>query len=136
MSRHSKTLHGDDVDVVVAARTLSPEDSGKTFFLDLAAGFNVNLPPPEAGLQYEFIVKTAPTGAGYTVTATGNIVKGHVLTVDVNSATDPDFDTTAVDVLTFVVNKAVAGDRAKLICDGATWYMAAACSVFDAITLA
>jgi hypothetical protein len=70
------------------------------------------------------------------VTATGNIVKGHVLTTDVNSATDPDFDTTAVDVLTFVANKAVAGDRARLVCDGSIWYMEAACSVFDAITLA
>jgi hypothetical protein len=135
MSRQSKSLYMDNAEVLVAARALSNEDSGKTFFLSLAGGFNVSLPAPELGLEFEFIVKTAPTSA-YTVTATGNIVKGHVLTTDVNSATDPDFDTTAVDVLTFVANKAVAGDRAKFSCDGTNWYMRAECSVFDAITLA
>lgn len=135
MSRVSPSIKGDQYEILAAARALSADDHGKTFFLNLAGGFNVSLPPPELGLEFNFVVKTAPTTA-YTVTATGNIVKGHVLTVDVNSATDPDFDTTAVDILTFVANKAVAGDSAKFVCDGAIWYMRAECSVFDAITLA
>lgn len=140
MSRES-LIFGEKVEVLSAARVLSREDHGKTFFLNLAGGFNVDLPAPEAGLEIKFVVKTAPTTA-YTVTArdaagaAANIVKGHVLTTDVNSATDPDFDTTAVDVVTFVANKAVAGDRACLICDGTNWYLEAACSVFDAITAA
>lgn len=135
MSRHSKSLYTDDAEVLVAARTLSNEDSGKTFYLSLAGGFDVDLPPPELGLKFKFVVKTAPT-TSYTITATGNIVKGHVLTTDVNSATDPDFDTTAVDIITIVANKAVAGDYVNLECDGAVWYFSAACSVFDAITAA
>lgn len=140
MSRES-LIFGDKAEVLSAARVLSREDHGKTFFLNLAGGFNVDLPAPEIGLQINFVVKTAPTTA-YTVTArdaaaaAANIIKGHVLTTDVNSATDPDFDTTAVDVLTFVANKAVAGDRATLICDGTNWYLSAECSVFDAITAA
>lgn len=141
MSRISPSLKSEEFEIVKAAKTLSADDHGKTLFLDLAAGFNVNLPSPELGLKFKFVVKTAPTGS-YTVTArdaagaAANIIKGQVLTVDVNSATDPDFDTTAVDILTFVLNKAVAGDWATLECDGTNWYVVAGCSVFDAITMA
>lgn len=141
MSRQSKSIHSDDAEVLTAARKLTSDDNGKTFYLNLAGGFNVDLPAPELGLKFTFVVKTAPTTA-YTVTArdaagsAANILKGHVLTTDVNSATDPDFDTTAVDILTFVANKAVAGDKAELVCDGTNWYHSAMCSVFDAITAA
>lgn len=135
MSRLSPSIAGDRCEILTAARSLSADDTGKTFFLNLAGGFDVKLPAPELGLQFEFIVKLAVT-SNLTITATGNLIKGHVLTTDVNSATDPDFDTTAADVITFVANKAVAGDRVKLISDGSFWYHEAACSVFDAITLA
>ena len=63
MSRQSKTIHTDSMEVLASARTLSNEDSGKTFFLNLAGGFDVALPPPELGLVFEFVVKTAPTTA-------------------------------------------------------------------------
>lgn len=134
MSRVSPSIKGDNCEILTAARVLTADDHGKTFFLNAAGGFDVDLPAPELGLEFEFIVKTAVT-SNLTITATGNLIKGHVLTTDVNSATDPDFDTTPVDVLTFVANKAVAGDRLRLICDGTYWYHEAACSVFDAITL-
>jgi hypothetical protein len=141
MSRISTSIRGDYAEVLTAARTLSAEDDGKTLFLSLAGGFNVNLPAPEAGMKFKFVVKTAPT-TSYTITArdaaaaAANILKGHVLTTDVNSATDPDFDTTAVDIITLVANKAVAGDVVELECDGTFWYFSAKCSVFDAITAA
>jgi hypothetical protein len=135
MSRLSPSIAGDRCEILTGARQLSTDDFGKTFFLDLAAGFDVDLPAPALGAELEFIVKTAVTG-NLTLTATGNLIKGHVLTTDVNSATDPDFDTTAADIITFVANKAVAGDRVRLISDGTYWYHEAACSVFDAITLA
>jgi hypothetical protein len=141
MSRISPSIRGDSVEVLAAARRLSADDDGKTLYLNLVGGFNVDLPAPEAGLKFKFIVKLAPTTA-YTVTArdaagaAANILKGHVLTTDVNSATDPDFDTTAVDILTFAANKAVAGDVVEFECDGTIWYFSAKCSVFDAITAA
>jgi hypothetical protein len=141
MSRISPSLKSEEFEILAAAKTLSADDHGKTFFLNLAGGFNVNLPAPEIGLKFRFMVKTAPT-TSYTITArdaagaAANIIKGQVLTVDVNSATDPDFDVTAVDILTFVLNKAVAGDWATLECDGAIWYVVAGSSVFDAITMA
>lgn len=119
--------------VLSAADTLTDSDSGKTFFLNLAAGFEVVLPSPRAGVNFEFIIKTAPTGA-YTITSSTDLIYGQVYTTDVDSATDPDFATTAVDDINFVANKAVIGDSLKLVSDGTYWYASAFCSVFDAIT--
>jgi hypothetical protein len=111
MSRLSKTLHTDDAEVLVAARKLLVEDSGKTLFLNLAAGFQVDLPAPEAGLKYKFVVKLAPTAGGYTIKSNNTsgsataLIKGHVLSADLNAASDGDIDTTAIGTLTFVQSK-------------------------------
>lgn len=140
MSRQSNTIHSDLAEVVSAARKLTIDDHGKTFFLNLAAGFQVDLPAVEAGLRYKFVVKTAPTGAGYTVKSNNTsgsataLIKGHVLSADLNAASDGDIDTTAIGTLTFVVNKAVAGDWCELECDGTNWFYSARASVFDGFT--
>lgn len=136
MSRVSKSVLSDDFEVLAAARVLNAEDNGKTFFLNLAGGFQVTLPAPELGLKFSFVVKTAPTTA-YTIVTNGssNIMKGQVLTVDVNSATDPDFEATGGDTFSFVALKAIAGDQVDFVCDGAVWYAVANTSVFDAATI-
>ncbi len=121
-------------EVVITTNVITAAESGKTFYLDLAGGFVSTLPAVALGLRFKFIVKTAPTGSYTIVPASGTIFKGHVLTTDVNSGTDPDFDTTAVGTLTFVLNKAVAGDWIEVECDGTNWFYSARCSVFDAIT--
>jgi hypothetical protein len=139
MSRESKTITGDNVLILAGGYTLSAEDSGKKVFLNLAGGMAIKLPAPEAGLEFTFIVKTALTSAA-TITAVdgagtaANIIKGHVLSADLNAASDGDIDTTAVDVITLAANKAVAGDRVHVVCDGTIWYYSAAVSVFDAVT--
>lgn len=121
--------------VVITTKSVLSSENGCKFFLDLAAGFVVTLPAVALGLEYEFILRTAVTGSTTIVCpAAAALFKGHVLTNDVNSATDSDFDTTAVATLTFVLNKAVAGDRIKIISDGVNWFYKAECSVFDAIT--
>lgn len=121
--------------VLVTTKAVLVAEHGKTFFLDLAGGFVVTLPAVAVGLKYSFVVKTAPT-TSYTIVCPGAaaLFKGHVLTDDVNSATDSDFDTTAVATITLVLNKAVAGDRVDVVCDGVNWHYHAECSVFDAIT--
>ncbi len=111
-------------------------ETGSVFFLTSATGFAHTLPAVAAGLHFTFIVATAPTSGSHTVAcASGTLIKGHVLTNDVNSATDSDFGTAGEATLTFVVNKAVAGDKAEFYCDGTNWFVSAACSVFDAITI-
>lgn len=137
----TQTLAGKTITGAIAAallvttKAVLAAESGTRFFIDLAGGFVITLPAVALGLEYEFIVKTALTGSATIVCpAAAALFKGHVLTNDVNSATDSDFDTTAVATITLVLNKAVAGDRVKVTCDGVNWHYRAECSVFDAIT--
>lgn len=124
-------------EILTATRTVRPEESGKTFFLNSATEFVTTLPAPALGLKFRFVVKAAPSGASYTIvtSASANIIKGQVYTVDVNSATDPDFETSGGDTISLVDAKAVAGDQVDLVCDGTNWFMQAFCSVFDAVTI-
>lgn len=125
------------VEALTTTEVLVAADSGKLLTLGTAGGFDTKLPAPAAGLHFTFVVKVAPTTA-YTITTNGttqNVIHGQVYTGDVNSATDPDLTNgTAVDVITFVANKAVIGDRVELICDGTLWYAKAFATVFDGIT--
>lgn len=125
------------VETVAATNVLTKAESGKTMFLSHATEFVTTLPAPAAGLEFEFIVADAPESASYTIVTNGsaNIIRGHILTTDVNSATDADFETSGGDTLSFVDAKAVLGDRARFISDGTYWYVQAECSVFDAITI-
>lgn len=124
-------------ETVAATNVLTKAESGKILFLDHATEFVTTLPAPAAGLEFEFIVANAPESASYTVVTNGsaNVIRGHVLTADVNAATDGDFEAAGGDTLTFVDAKAVIGDRARFVSDGTYWYVQAACSVFDAITI-
>jgi len=122
---------------LVAAKTLKAEDSGKTFYLNAAAEFATTLPMPALGLSFRFIVKAAPSGADYTIVTanSANIIKGHVLSADLNAAGDGDIETSGADTISFVSAKAVAGDVVELHSDGVNWFSSAKCSLFDAITM-
>lgn len=123
-------------EIVTATNVITTEESGKTFFLNSSTEFVSTLPAPQIGLKYSFVVTAAPSGANYTVVtnASANVIKGQCYTVDVNSATDPDFETSGCDTISFVSAKAVAGDRVDVVCDGTNWFAYAFSSVFDAIT--
>ena len=122
---------------LTATATLTATEVGKTIFLNSTTEFVTTLPLPKAGYTFSFVVTAAPSGASYTVVTSGsaNIIKGQVYSVDVNSATDPDFETSGGDTISFVDAKAVAGDRVDLVCDGTNWFAYGFCSVFDAITI-
>lgn len=124
-------------EVVSATNVIAAAESGSTYFLNSATEFVSTLPACALGLRYTFIVTAAPSGASYTVVATGatTTIKGHVLSNDLNAGTDADFGTAGEHTITFVDSKAVAGDRVDVISDGTNWFMQASCSVFDAITL-
>lgn len=125
------------VETVTAANVITAAETGSVFFLNSATEFASTLPAPAAGLKFTFIVTAAPSGADYTITtnASANIVLGQVYTVDVNSATDPDFEVTGGDTVSFVSAKAVVGDRVDVISNGTNWFVYGFCSVFDAITI-
>lgn len=124
-------------EVVTATNVILAAESGSIFFLNSATEFVSTLPAPALGLRFVFIVSAAPSGASYTVicASAGTLIKGQVLTNDLNSATDADFGTAGELTLTFVDGKSVAGDKAIFECDGTNWFVTAFCSVFDAITI-
>lgn len=124
-------------ETVTATNVLTKAESGKTMFLNSTTEFVTTLPAPVAGLEFEFIVTGAPSGASYTIVtaSSANIIKGAVYTTDVNSATDPDLETSGGDTISFVDGKAVAGDRVRVISDGTNWFAQGFCTVFDAITI-
>ena len=136
-STSEATTNKTPTETVAATNVLTKAESGKTMFLSHATEFVTTLPAPAAGLEFEFIVADAPESASYTIVTNGsaNIIRGHILTSDVNSATDADFEASGGDTLSFVDSKAVLGDRARFISDGTYWYVQAASSVFDAITI-
>lgn len=123
--------------VLTATKALTPDDSGKTFYLNSATEFVTTLPAPELGLRFKFIVKAAPSGASYTIVtaSSSNIMKGHILSSDLNAASDGDLETSGGDTFSFVDAKAVAGDWVEFECDGAVWYASARVSAFDAATI-
>ena len=57
------------VNVTAATYTVSPEQSGSIFTLNLAAGITITLPDAVAGLEYEFHVGTTFTGDSWIINA-------------------------------------------------------------------
>ena len=133
---------------VNAAKSLEPSECG-TVILGAAVGteqaddlgFNVNLPTPQAGLWYNFILRP-PTisnnaDSAITVTATSdgstaaNIAVGMVTVNEV-----PTNVVAGVDILTFVHNAATCGDNATYVCDGTNWFVNAVGDAAGSVTLA
>jgi hypothetical protein len=117
---------------LTAASTLTAAQSGTTFFLNSATEFATTLPAPAAGIAYTFIVKTAPSGASYTVVtaASANIIKGQAYPAS-GAAGDTG---TADDTISFVDAQAVAGDTVIVISDGTSWFARAYCAVAAGVT--
>lgn len=128
-------VDGDTV-AVSAARTLTAEDSGRTFFLDLAGGFTVTMPAPVLGFKCRFIVKTAPTTAYVIATAGGaNIMVVSVNELETDTTEDGPSDDDA-DILNFVANVALPGDFVDVSCDGTKFYMLGQSRADGAVTTA
>ena len=116
---------GNHCESLTEASTLGQGDSGKIYFLDLAAGLTTTLPAASgnAGWNATFVVKTAPSGADYAVSSasSSDYVLGSVSAGGASDAADTS-DGTDTQV-NFVDGNAVAGDWVKLVCDGSAWYI-------------
>ena len=110
-------------EIVTATNVITAAESGKTFFLNAAAGFVSTLPAPALGLAYEFIVITAPTTNGYDIATNGgaDIMKGLGFEAEVDTADDGPVDQNA-DNLNLAANVALAGDWVKVRSDGTSWF--------------
>ncbi len=107
---------------LTAAKVLTAEDSGNTYFLNAAGGFAVTLPAPQLGAGFRFIVGTAPSGGSYVIGTNGgaDIIKGMVLEAPVTGAGPVDQN---ADAVTLVDGVALAGDQLDLVSDGTSWFV-------------
>ena len=108
----------------------------------LGKGFSLALPKPERGLHYKFILR-APSIANNAAAA----IKIHSTSDGTNGApliignvrghgNDEGANVVAVKgVVTFVHNKATAGDMAEMWSDGTNWYLDAIYDADGSITL-
>lgn len=111
---------GDGDEVVITTNIIAATENGRTYYLNLAAGFTSTLPAPALGLRFRFIVKTAPTGAPYIITTNGgdNVLYGMML----ERAGTAGVAGAARDTFNFVHNQSIIGDWAEFYSDGTNWY--------------
>jgi len=128
---------GSSFEDTTATNILTSTECGKTLTLNSATEFVTTLPAPVAGCKFSFFVKAAPSGASYTIVtnASANVIVGHVLTNDVNSATDADFEASGGDTISLVDAKSVVGDSVSVVSDGTSWFVTIETSVFDGATI-
>ena len=122
--------------VLTAATTLVAGDSGKTYFLALAAGFTVTLPAVAVGLNFKFFVQIAPTG-DYVITTPGGaqILAGLVHSSDgVDGDSETAFTATSVNFIA-AGGASTIGDSVDLWSDGTNWYARAFCNISTGITI-
>ena len=120
-----------DTVALTADTTLTPADSGKTFFLD-AIGEDILLPAVgvSAGVKYKFIVTAAVATTSWTVAATTAKIYGSVTEAGLVQLSS------AETTLTIVFTKAIPGDWITLESDGTNWYLAGQFSVASSFTTA
>lgn len=122
---------------LTAATTLTDKDAGKTIFLNSTTEFAVTLPKPQNGVSFNFVVKSAPSGASYTiVTNDGSpLMYGQIFTTDINAEADSDSNIVAASTITFTDSISVVGDRIEMISDGTYWYVRGFCRTYNALTI-
>jgi len=128
------------VESLITTKSLDKEDNGKTFFLNLAAGFTVTLPvlsTVDAGWKVKIIVGITPTTAYIVTENTGsdtNKLVGNVNT-STGQTSASKFNATGFTLVTFVVaSGAVKGDYIEIVSDGSFYYVSGSTTVPAAIT--
>ena len=101
-----------------ADTTLTPADSGKTFFLD-AVGEAITLPAPTAGCKFKFICDTTTATSDWTIVSSTDVMYGSAQVAGAVIAAS------AENTITLVVAKFLPGDWVTLESDGTKWYVEA-----------
>ena len=119
------------VETLTGATTLTAEDSGKSFYLNAAAGAQITLPAvaTSAGFRYRFTVAALFATTAWTIKAATNKIQGGVI---VNSVNVPGADE---NTITFAHAADTIGDFVELNCDGTNWYVFGLGTAAGAITL-
>lgn len=115
---------------IVAAQTLTVEDSGKTFYFNAAAGAQVTLPAvaDAKGFKGRFYTGLAFATTNWTIKAASNVIQGGAI---VNSVYVPAVDE---NTISFVATAETVGDYVDLDCDGAKWIVSGVGALAGSIT--
>lgn len=126
---------------LTAAKTLTSEDNGKIFGLNLAGGFTVTLPSiaeAKSGWKAKFRVETAPTTA-YIVTentsADTNVLTGGFSSAQVTDLASAAAYSAAFTQVNMVASQAVVGDWFTITCNGTRFYVEGHTNVQAGVTL-
>tara|TARA_R110002060_G_C2036957_1_gene93729 strand:+ start:79 stop:507 length:429 start_codon:yes stop_codon:yes gene_type:complete len=121
------------VETVLAARTLTNDESGKVFMLDSAGGaYAVTLPTAlEDGVYWKFVVsEETPTGA--ITIAAGSAIVSMVMKDAGGNASNSTAGTQVSNVI--IGTSAQKGDYINIMAAGAEWVAECLSSIDDAVT--
>ena len=95
-----------------SAQTLTANDSGKTIFLDSAAGATITLPALAYGMKFKFVVSTAFATTNWVVASSeGDNISGNLVVAGAHVAA------AAEDQINFVASAESVGDWIELEAD-------------------
>ena len=111
------------VENIAAAKTLTQEDSGKTFFINQASAYEITLPlmsTISTGWNCKFILGTVASNAVTIANNTAeDTIVGGVAGADGGAATHAE---TAVDEIVFI-SGAVLGDQCAIVSNGTNYFV-------------
>jgi len=108
----------DKTETLTGAYSVEHADSGKTFFLNAAAGAAISMPALKAGAHYKFVVAAAFATSDWVITPSDADKLEGCLTVN-GAAVDVD----AADTITFELGAENIGDFVEITCDGSSWFV-------------
>ena len=118
-----------DTETLTAARTLTAADSGKTFWLDAAAGATITLPALKDGVNFKFVVADNFATTNWIIdSAEGDNIEGMI---EVAGAV---VVAAAEDQINFVASAEAKGDFIVLECNGTNWFVSGQAALSGGIT--
>lgn len=118
-----------DTETLTAARTLTAADSGKTFWLDAAAGATITLPALKDGVNFKFVVADNFATTDWVIdSAEGDNIEGMI---EVAGAV---VVAAAEDQINFVASAEAKGDFIVLECNGTNWFVSGQAALSGGIT--
>lgn len=119
-----------DTDTITAARTLTAADSGKTFWLDAAAGATVTLPALKDGVNFKFVVADNFATTNWIIdSAEGDNIEGMIEVAGAVVVASGE------DQINFVASAEAKGDFVQIECNGTNWFVSGQAALSGGITV-
>ena len=134
-----ETITGATTDATVAApsKTLSKVETGEVYFVDISThDVVVDLPEPQAGAYFKFVINAASDGSakilGITCHAAATDMQGVIMVAGANFNVTPN---TSAITLAGHAGAIQAGDWLEFISDGTDWYVCGATQTAGSVVI-